>query len=368
MVFRQRKNDSSPRRVFAIGDIHGCAIELGALITKLNLTENDLVVFLGDYIDRGPNSKGVIDLILDLRERCDVVTLMGNHESMLIDFLDRPDTQGAGMFILNGGAATLLSYTEANEETFSFPQEHLDFFRSLRITYETETHFFVHAGVPNTPLKSINLNSDESVMQLLWMRQPFLSSQYKWEKMVVHGHTPMTRAEVLTNRINLDTGCVYGNALTALEIPGHVLHSVERGTKDLHSAPFKENGDRIMQRFSGHLPVRALCSRTPGQVYDFETLNYNQFGLLMRETQAKTAHPSPNDLRAGDQIEGEIGGSSAGGNGKEGAEHKSTIDVVKFVGSVVRVDSRGEFVLYAVRIDKIAGGVWGADWLERPAS
>ena len=113
--------------IFAIGDIHGCVNELRALLNLLPLTPESTVVFLGDYIDRGGNSKGVIDTIIELRGHCRVVTLKGNHEAMFLDFLDHPGSARAGLFICNGGSATLASY--ANETgRYELPSEHVAFF------------------------------------------------------------------------------------------------------------------------------------------------------------------------------------------------------------------------------------------------
>jgi serine/threonine protein phosphatase 1 len=344
MIFSSRD-----RRVFAIGDIHGCARELGALLKKIDPGADDTVVFLGDYIDRGPDSRGVVDLILELKKKTKVVALKGNHESMFLDFIDYPEAPGAGMFILNGGSSTLASYANV-EGDYELPEAHIQFFRNLKICFETKTHFFVHAGVPIGPLSDLDPEMPEVQAQLMWMRQPFLTSTYQWEKIVVHGHTPIAKVEDLPNRINLDTGCVYGNSLTALELPAHVFHSVERGVRhDVGLLPSEPA--RLSRRFSGNLPLRAGRPGEPS--YEYETLNYNQFGLLMRDT----AEVSYGGLKAGDPVVGEIG-QVGDGNASE---------IVKFVGGVVRTDSRGEYVLYAIRIDKISGGVWGVDWVERPA-
>ena len=362
MAAQGSDSTNSKHRLFAIGDVHGCARELSALLEKLRPAAEDTVVFLGDYIDRGPDSKGVVDLILDLKKRCQVVALKGNHEAMLLDFLDHPDTQGAGMFVLNGGSTTLASYT-VEGGSYQIPDEHLEFFRTLKICYQTESHFFVHAGLPLTPIAKLNMRDPELQMQMVWMRQPFLSTPFKWEKIIVHGHTPTAKVENLPNRINLDTGCVYGNSLTALELPANVFHSVEKGVKRGIDLP--RDIARISQRFAGNLPVRAARAGhriDPDQAQrHYETLNYNQFGLLMREVGGPVTPPGATipaeRILSGDSIEGEIGSASG-----------LASDVVKFKGHVVRTDSRGEFVLYAIRIDKISGGIWGPDWIERPAS
>ena len=95
----------SPEKIFAIGDVHGCAGELRMLLNKLPLTRDSVVVFLGDYVDRGPDSKQVIDTVLELREQCKVVTLKGNHEALFLSFLKDPSSEAAGMFIYKIGRA-----------------------------------------------------------------------------------------------------------------------------------------------------------------------------------------------------------------------------------------------------------------------
>ena len=106
----------SPKKIFAIGDVHGCASELRMLLNKLPLTEESVVVFLGDYVDRGPNSKQVIETVLELKEQCQVVALKGNHEALFLSFLQDPSSEAAGMFIYNGGSATLHSYATPEGE------------------------------------------------------------------------------------------------------------------------------------------------------------------------------------------------------------------------------------------------------------
>jgi serine/threonine protein phosphatase 1 len=340
---------SQSQRVFAIGDIHGCAAELSALISKINPSPQDVVVFLGDYIDRGPNSKGVVDLVLDLGKRCQVVALKGNHEAMLLDFLDQPESAGAGLFIVNGGTSTLASYS-TGEGDYVIPESHIDFFRNLKLTFETDTHFFVHAGVPDQPLAS--LIPSEQEMFLLWTRQPFLNSHYSWEKIVVHGHTPADNVEMRSNRINLDTGCVYGGRLTALELPAKKFHFVEKAPKTAEPVvTLAGAAERIGRRFSGSIPVKAW--KLGERPRSYETLNYNQFGLLMRDL----THTGVSYFHVGEEVEGEIGASDPEGR----------LDLVKFKGVVVRSEARKTMTLYGVRIDRISGGVWGPNWIERPS-
>ncbi|HVK62807.1 MAG TPA: metallophosphoesterase family protein [Bdellovibrionales bacterium] len=335
----------SAGRTIAVGDIHGCSMELSRLIEVLSLTANDTVVFLGDYIDRGPDSKGVIDLIVDLRDKCNVVTLKGNHEAMFIDFLESPESAGAGLFVLNGGSATLASYA-GERGSFVLPESHIKFLYDLKLTFETDTHFFVHAGVPLKPLNELDEQAEETT--LLWSRQPFLSTTQKWEKVIVHGHTPVNDVEVKPNRINVDTGCVYDNHLSAIELPSGRIYRIPRraGLKPV-LFPIEADSPRVAVRFSGRLPVRA--SKPGKSQIDFETLNYNQFGLLMEQKGTSFSVP----FAVGDRIEGVIG------------EDGQT--AIEFQGEVVRIETRSERRLFGVRIDRVKNGDDGRVWIERPS-
>jgi serine/threonine protein phosphatase 1 len=341
------------RRVFAIGDIHGCALELEALLRKIAPTPHDLIVFLGDYVDRGPNSQRVIDIILDLESQCEVVALMGNHEHMFLDFLERPESAGAGLFILNGGASTLASYA-GPAGSFDIPETHIRFLKSLKLYHEVETneggYFFVHAGVPDVALSK--LNPETHGPQLLWIRQPFLMSRYHWEKIVVHGHTPNIEPDVRPNRINLDTGCVYDGYLTAMELPSRRVIQVEKGIKGepLLFPKSIGSGSRVAMRFAGTLPVRA---GRPGETLnDYETLNFNQFGLLIRDVGPATMRT----LSVGDVLEGTVG--------------RETSSKIDFVGRVVRIETRmsgpDAAFLYGVQIDRVTAGAQGRYWIDRP--
>jgi serine/threonine protein phosphatase 1 len=334
-------------RVFAIGDIHGCAVELQTLLTEIAPRPQDTLVFLGDYVDRGPDSRGVIELVLGCRSLCKVVALKGNHEVMFLDFLQRPESPGAGLFILNGGGATLGSY-EVDGGGFDIPEDHIQFLTGLQTTYQTDSHFFVHAGVPERPLNTIDVDADQET--LIWVREAFLNSSFKWEKIVVHGHTPVDEVESKANRINLDTSCVYGGKLTALDVGNRQLYQVARDASNAKMTRFpqeqgQEKGLRIAMRFKGRMAVQAgLLGK---QKLQFETLNFNPFGLLMRELKANRQPP----FKTGDIIEGKIGDG-------DGA--------IEFSGAVVRIETRGPESLFGVRFDRVTNGGNGHDWVERP--
>ena len=212
----------TPPLTYAIGDIHGCAGKLRALWDAL-LTHAAArpakFVFLGDYIDRGPDSRGVVAFLLALeKERPgDVVCLKGNHENMHEMAIggDRPIV---AWWIGNGGGQTLESY--GVERAADLPSEHLHWLAARPLTHDDGQRLFVHAGV--NPALPINAQSEQD---LLWIREPFLSHEGAFPRFIVHGHTPLrtARPDVRRNRVNLDTGAVFGGSLTAAVFaPGHV--------------------------------------------------------------------------------------------------------------------------------------------------
>ncbi|MDZ4083944.1 MAG: metallophosphoesterase family protein [Bdellovibrionales bacterium] len=337
------------RQIYAIGDVHGCATELESLLAHIPITRDTLIVFLGDYVDRGIDSRRVIDIVVDLKRRCEVVALMGNHEAMFLDFLERPESIGSGLFILNGGGSTLANYAGPNG-SFEVPQSHVEFLKSLKLFYETESHFFVHAGVPlKKKLRDLDPVLDRETF--LWTRGPFLTTTENWGKIVVHGHTPNAEPERRPNRINVDTGCVFGGHLTAYDVTNDTFISVERIPFDESAPPtLTESGSlRIAVRFNGRMPVSAS---KPGQRrLEFETLNYNQFGLLLRELRPMGIAVFEN----GDIIEGTIGD-----------DHRTAVE---FEGQIVRTESRQGLALYGVKIEKIStsNDTGSGGWINRPA-
>jgi len=212
------------RKIFAIGDIHGCLSHLERLIGMLTIRQEDLLVFIGDYIDRGPDSKGVVDYVLDLRDKyCTTVCLMGNHEQMFLDYLAGREAE---MFLYNGGIETLASYGVAGRMKMileDLPPDHAVFFQNLKYYYETDDFIFVHAGLrPGIPLAS------QSPDDLLWIRFDFIRSDFDFGKTVIFGHTPLSRTAPFQDvkKIGIDTGAVYGGSLTCLELPDMKIYQV----------------------------------------------------------------------------------------------------------------------------------------------
>ena len=198
---------------YAIGDIHGCLDKLRSLLLRCEMHADGRpmsFVFVGDYIDRGPQSCAVVDCLIDLKARHGegVVTLMGNHEAMALAAIDgRSPTR---LWFAQGGLATLKSYGIA--EPRELPRAHVDWLRALPLRYDDGRRFFVHAGVnPATPLAA------QDDFDLLWIREPFLSHRGDYGRLIVHGHTPLVDGvpDLHGNRLNLDTGAVFGGPLTA---------------------------------------------------------------------------------------------------------------------------------------------------------
>lgn len=210
-------------RVFIIGDIHGCLDILKRMMDKIDWRpDEDSLIFLGDYIDRGARSKGVVDFILDLKQASsNVQCIMGNHENILLDYLNTGEPR---LLIVNGGIPTLEDYQAANEGEDSplIPPDHVAFFRSLTTYIELEDYYVVHAGFrPGVAIEG------QTLEDLIWIREPFIFSDYDFGKRVIFGHTPMAEPLLMDNKIGLDTGAVYGNKLTCLELPRMKFISVE---------------------------------------------------------------------------------------------------------------------------------------------
>lgn len=219
-------------RVYAIGDVHGCIKELRQMIEHIDSdqalfpSEQAKLIFLGDYVDRGPANRDVIEYLIELQssER-DIVFLRGNHDQKVLLFLKEPKRTGKD-YLKWGGDATLRDYgIEINDYdtmqaavdifTKNFPKSHKRFFKSLEYSYQLDDYFFCHAGVrPETPL------DEQSKHDLCWIRSEFLFHEEPFEKVIIHGHTIVDEPEVKSNRINVDTCCYDTGRLTAVVLEG----------------------------------------------------------------------------------------------------------------------------------------------------
>ena len=223
----ERNVMAMPERILVIGDIHGCLDKLELLWERIDPRPGlDQLIFLGDYIDRGDDSSGVLDYLLELKEiYTDTVFLMGNHEKMFKDFLAGVDR---ALFIYNGGESTLKSYLVRMEDYWEgrqgvldeealnqlVPEQHRDFLEELKPYYETDGYIMVHAGLKHgVPLEN------QSLDDLVWIREEFIYSEEDFGKRVIFGHTPFVRPLVLPNKIGIDTGAAYGNSLTCVILP-----------------------------------------------------------------------------------------------------------------------------------------------------
>ncbi len=222
--------------VYAIGDIHGRAdllAELHAGIAANAVRRGAIrrvIVYLGDYVDRGPDTAGVIEILLDgVPAGFEPVYLIGNHERMMLDFLDDPSC--GPLWLRNGGEATMASYGVAYEVgegldlqrlrglqgalRFHLPERHRAFLQSLQRLHVEGDYAFAHAGIrPGVPLEA------QEEMDLLWVRGLFLRSTRDHGKIIVHGHTIVPEPEILPNRIGIDTGAWYTGRLTSLALEG----------------------------------------------------------------------------------------------------------------------------------------------------
>lgn len=200
-----------PSRTIAIGDVHGCAKALRTVLELIGPRSGDTLVMLGDCVDRGPESRAVIEELLALRERCNLVPLLGNHEEMMLNYLDgraQPDN-----WLLVGGQATMDSYVVDGKPCV--PPEHVDFIRSWGDYLETETHFFVHGGYhPEQPFSGQRWG--------MWRWHSLRESIPKPHasgKIAVVGHSSQKTGEILDvgHLVCIDTYCYGGGWLTALE-------------------------------------------------------------------------------------------------------------------------------------------------------
>jgi serine/threonine protein phosphatase 1 len=216
------------QRVYAVGDVHGCLERLVALHEAIaqdmaeRPAEDAWLIHLGDYVDRGPESAQVVEWLMagPPVPGARVVNLMGNHEEMMLAAVASADDGPAGHWLVNGGADSLHSWGVPRQSKHTawagfIPKEHLIFLRDLTLRHQVGPYLFVHAGVrPGVAIEQ------QARQDLLWIREPFLSSKLDHGAVVVHGHTPRQEPSVRPNRIGIDTGAVIGGTLTCAVLEG----------------------------------------------------------------------------------------------------------------------------------------------------
>lgn len=217
-------------RIYAVGDVHGC---LDSLVRMHEMIESDLtdrpvdrtlLIHLGDYVDRGPDSAGVVGRLAagEPLPRVPTINLKGNHEALMHDALtgDRPSVTD---WLHNGGREALISWgldpdSPAAKWRVEIPEAHLDFVADLALSHRVGSYLFVHAGIrPGVPLEL------QSAQDMLTIRQRFLSSDADFGAVIVHGHTPVRSPEIKPNRIGIDTGAVFGGKLTCAVLEGATI-------------------------------------------------------------------------------------------------------------------------------------------------
>lgn len=218
-------------RVYAVGDVHGCLDRLVAMHEAIaedlaaRPADAAVLIHLGDYVDRGPESAQVVEWLLGRPPvpASRVVNLMGNHEAMMLAAVASGEESAADTWLANGGADSLQSWgvpRAAGQADWAalIPPQHLLFLRDLPTHVRIGPYLFVHAGIrPSVPL------AQQSRHDMLWIREPFLSSRQDHGMVVVHGHTPRYEPLVRPNRIDIDTGAVLGGVLTCVVLEADKL-------------------------------------------------------------------------------------------------------------------------------------------------
>jgi serine/threonine protein phosphatase 1 len=199
-------------RTIAIGDIHGCRAPFEQLLSALALRPEDTLVILGDVVDRGPDSRGVIELVMELRDRCQLVTILGNHEEMMLYVVE--NEMALQDWLMHGGAETLDSYGHGSVPS-QLPREHLDYLRTWGDYYETPSHFFVHGNyLAHKPL------NQQPWHEMRWESlRDLMPGTHCSGKTAILGHTANKQGDILNlgHLICIDSYCHGGGWLTALE-------------------------------------------------------------------------------------------------------------------------------------------------------
>ena len=222
------------KRVIAIGDIHGCLTALDAVLTAIDPEPSDSLVLLGDFVDRGPNSAGVIDRLIELRERCFLFTIMGNHDELMLEVIEE-NTWKLGQWLMYGGEQTMRSY--GTDKVSDIPKEHVAFLRNCIPFCETDHHFFTHANyLEGKPLKK----TPGAVLrwESIKARMP---GHHNSGKMAVLGHSAQKAGIILYSGylLCLDTYCYGTGCLTAFEVNTGEYWQADRSGRLLKNEIFR---------------------------------------------------------------------------------------------------------------------------------
>ena len=243
---RRLRGPTDGRLIYAVGDVHGRADLLDRLLDRIRRdalpargSDKPVLIFIGDYVDRGPSSRAVLDRVIELKREgeFEVGALKGNHEAAMLAFLTNAEV--GPRWCERGGVQTLASYGVTPPESatdavgwkaardaleLALPLQHLNLLLSLDLTAAYGDYVFVHAGLrPGVAL------SQQSEDDLLWIRDDFLNAPGPFEKVVVHGHTPMEQASMDDYRINIDTGAYATGILTAVRLEGEERRFIQVG-------------------------------------------------------------------------------------------------------------------------------------------
>ncbi len=243
----QLRGPTEGRVIYAVGDVHGRSDLLDRLLDRIRRdaaprrgASKPVLIFIGDYVDRGPLSRGVLDRVVELKREgeFEVRALKGNHEAAMLAFLT--NAEGGLIWCERGGAETLASYGVAPPESatdaagwkaardaleLALPLQHLNLLLSLELTATYGDYVFVHAGL--RPGVALSAQTEDD---LLWIRDDFVNVQGAFEKVVVHGHTSMEQASMDDNRINIDTGAYASGVLTAVRLENEERRFIQVGT------------------------------------------------------------------------------------------------------------------------------------------
>jgi len=230
------------KRIIVVGDIHGYLKPVKELIDKIDIKEKDLLIFIGDYIDRGPVSKDVVDYLLELSVvNENIYFLRGNHEDMFLGSIGYDAVvKDLRTWLYNGGTQTLKNYGMDSNDIMQLtrlwdgyerqkyvmeyvPKAHLDFFLNTKLWIESKNYFFCHAGI--SPSSSIEEGKKDK-KNLLWIREHLYYEKYNWEKTVVCGHTPIQEVMIKDKLICVDTGLYYFGILSAIDVLSKKIYQV----------------------------------------------------------------------------------------------------------------------------------------------